>query len=226
MRNWGIVITVFYALVVVCLLLPGGLFLAGQPGFFDLSGSYGNFLAHWLTWIWIAILVAGQALLLFLSVDTSRKRLKPRQHVLVSLAAAALLLALLAYAAIWALVGGLTADAIFGEPHSPLIDTEPKILGWLLALWLLWGMIFYLYARGTPERAARAIGWLLKGSVLELLIAVSAHVVVRQREDCSAPVLTGFGIVTGVAIMLLSFGPSILFLYKKQMERYNRQRPA
>lgn len=226
MRNWGIVITVFYALVVVCLLLPGGLFLAGQLDSFDLAGSYGNFLAFWLTWIWIAILVAGQALLLFLSVDTSRKRLKPRQHVLVSVAAAALLFALLAYAAIWALVGGFTGDSIFKEPYWSPIDGELKILGWLLALWLLWGLIFYVYSRGSPERVARIIDWLLKGSVLELLIAVPAHVVVRQRGDCSAPVLTGFGIVTGIAIMLLSFGPSILFLYKKRLERYNRRPPV
>jgi hypothetical protein len=32
-------------------------------------------------------------------------------------------------------------------------------------------------------------------------------VVARQREDCSAPFATGFGIATGIAIMLLAFGP-------------------
>jgi uncharacterized membrane protein len=220
-RNWGIVITLFYALVLLCLLLPGGLLLTGQS-VSELLRSYGESFTQSLTWVWIAILVGSQILLLFLSVDTSRKKLKPRQHVLVSVLTAALLFALLAYAAMWAFVGGFTGDNIFKEPHWSLIDSQLKILGWLLALWLLWGLIFYLYARGTPERAARIIGWLLKGSVLELLIAVPAHVVVRQRGDCSAPLLTGFGIVTGVAIMLLSFGPSILFLYKKRLERYNR----
>ena len=222
MRNWGILITLFYALVLVCLLLPGGLLLSG---IFDVPELL-EVLAHWLTWIWIAILIGSQALLLFLSVDTSRKKLKPRQHILVSVSTAAILFALLVFAGIWALLGGFVGDDSFGEPYSRFIDTEPKFLGWLLVLWLLWGIVFYLYARGAPERAARIIGWLLKGSVLELLIAVPAHVVVRQREDCSAPILTSFGIVTGLAIMLLSFGPSILFLYKKRLERYNRRRRA
>jgi hypothetical protein len=56
--------------------------------------------------------------------------------------------------------------------------------------------------------------WLLKGSVLELLIVVPCHVIVRRRHDCSAP------IATGLAIMLLSFGPSVLFLYKKRLDSY------
>jgi hypothetical protein len=222
MRNWGIVVTAFYALALMGLLVPGGLLLATWPDIPDLLDFYGSSLTIWLTWVWIVILVGGQALLLFLSVDTSRKKLKPRQHVLVSISTAALLFALLALCGIWTLVAGFIGDDLF---KKLLIDSELKVLAWLLALWLLWGLAFYLYARGTPERAARVLGWLFRGSVLELLIAVPAHVIVRQREDCSAPVVTSFGIVTGLAVMLLSFGPSILFLYKKRLERY-RQRPV
>ena len=222
MRNWGIVVTAFYALALMGLLVPGGLLLAAWPNVPDVLDFYGSALRSWLAWTWVVILVGGQALLLFLSVDTSRKKLKPRQHILVSVSMAAILFALLAVAAICALVAGVGGD---DTPAWRLVDSELEALTWLLALWLLWGLAFYLYARGTPERAARVLGWLFRGSVLELLIAVPAHVIVRQREDCSAPVVTSFGIVTGLAVMLLSFGPSILFLYRKRLERY-RQRPV
>ena len=43
---------------------------------------------------------------------------------------------------------------------------------------------------------------------------------VRRRHDCSAPAVTSFGIVTGVAIMLISFGPSVLFLYQRRLDTH------
>jgi hypothetical protein len=87
-------------------------------------------------------------------------------------------------------------------------------------LWALWGILFYLYFRNSLEITTRAVSWLLKGSVLELLVAVPCHILVRRRGDCSAPAATSFGIVTGIAVMLLSFGPSVLLLYKKRMDAY------
>ena len=62
--------------------------------------------------------------------------------------------------------------------------------------------------------------------MLQLLIAVLCHIIVRQRGDCSAPFVTGFGIATGIAVMLMTFGPSVIFLYQKRLGEYERDEPV
>jgi len=220
MRKWGVVISVFYAAVVLVILFPlvfGPLAAGGWPytGNF-LKGLVGFYQADWFVWIPIAILLPGQAILLFLSVDTSFKKLRPRAHVALTSAVAATLFALLALLAIWSIDSAARGDN-FGNGYS---DTVVKFLGFCVGLWLLWGIIFYLYARNLTQVVTHAVSWLLKGSVLELLIAVPCHIIVRRRNDCSAPAVTSFGIVTGIAVMLLSFGPSVLLLYKKRLDEY------
>jgi hypothetical protein len=96
----------------------------------------------------------------------------------------------------------------------------------LLPLWLLWGLIFYRYKAGMPDKIEKMTRWLIKGSILELLIVVPCHVIVRQRGDCCAPGITAFGIATGIAVMLLAFGPSVLFLYQKRLGEYRRPDPV
>jgi hypothetical protein len=157
-------------------------------------------------------------MLLLLSVDSSVRRLSPRQHVLLSVATIAISIALLTGAAVYSALAGIWGDRI---PEA-LFISRMRLVAPLLVLWVSWGVIFYLYAKGTPIAMTRLVGWLMKGSVLELLIAVSCHVIVRRRGDCSAPLLSGYGIATGVAIMLLSFGPSVLFLYKRRLKQYRR----
>ena len=235
MRKWGIVISISYALILLGLIVPGSMFVAGGD-FSKWSGlirgvkdSYtdGTF------WILAGAILASQALLLFLSVDTSYKRLKPRAHVLVSCALVALLTAILTTAVFWSL-----GVAIRGDKFFDFFDNFSKhffgnddyfAIFWILifwgGLWLLWGIVFYLYFRSSSDVVTSLISWLLKGSVLELLIAVPCHIIVRRRHDCSAPIATSFGIATGIAIMLLSFGPSVLFLYKKRLDGY-APRPA
>jgi hypothetical protein len=160
--------------------------------------------------------LSGQAILLFLSVDTSFKRRKPRAHIAVSYIAAAMLFALLTFAAIFSL-GVATYGGNFGGKHA---ESTPQVLGFCAFLWLVWGIVFYLYFQNSSNVTSRLVSWLLKGSVLELLIAIPSHVIVRRRDECTAPAVTSFGIVTGIAVMLLCFGPSVLLLYKKRIDAY------
>jgi len=217
MRKWGILISFFYACVLLVLLIPAGLLFAGgvsTPS--KLFGALQELSSEWLFWLPIALLISGQALLLLLSVDTSQKRLKPRSHILISVGLTALLLGLLSLAAVFSVGSAIQSDK-FGDKY---LDTTAEILAFWLLLWLFWALIFYWYGRNSSQIVTQAVSWLLKGSVLELLIAVPCHIIVRRRHDCSAPVATSFGITTGIAIMLLAFGPSVLLLYKKRLDAY------
>lgn len=211
MRKWGIIISSFYALILLALILPASVFFAGPiwPALAEACGSI-------FVWLLFGIFFGGEVLLLFLSVDTSFKRLKPRAHILVSCTVAAIFMALLTAAAIWSLGLGISG--------TRFLDTYfPKggiVIGFCVGLWVFWAIIFLFYLRDSSTLVTRLLSWLLKGSVLELLIAVPCHIIVRGRKDCSAPIITSFGIATGLAIMLLSFGPGILLLYKKRLDAY------
>ena len=210
MRKWGIVITACYFLILLGLLLPALILLPGSKGLLDLPEGLAEALRVWITWVTLAVVVGGQALLLFVSADTSQKRLKPRTHIFITVAIAGMFLSMLAYAAIWSVLVAIRGDRFD-------LHVGPFFALWGL-LWLIWAVVFYLFNRNASEIVTRATSWLLKGSILELIIAVVSHVIVRRRHDCSAPLATSFGIVTGIAIMLLSFGPSVLFLLKKRMD--------
>ena len=219
MRKWGILISAFYAFILLVLIAPGAVFLAG-PEFSDFAHIRITY-TDWLFWIAVVVILSGQAVLLFLSVDTSRKRLKPRAHILLSCAVAAMLFTLLTVAAVGSLSAGLYGDE--AASTNSFFNTSVGVLCFSGLLWLLWGIVFYLFLRNSSGKITRLTSWLLKGSVLELLIAIPCHVIVRRREDCSAPIATSFGIATGIAIMLLSFGPSVFFLYKKRLDAYPRR---
>jgi len=216
MRKWGTIVTVVYAAILLVVLIPAIPYIAGgetyNPAGF--RRAMGNVYSEWSFWIYALILIAGQAVLLFLSVDTSRKRFKPRTHVAISCALAALLTALLTICTGVSLALALEKDKL----ANALADHSIAL--WI-ALWIAWALVFYLYLRDSFTALTRLTYWLLKGSVLELLIAVPCHVIVRRRGNCTDPVVTSFGIVTGVAIMLLSFGPGVLFLYKKRLDAYS-----
>jgi hypothetical protein len=130
-----------------------------------------------------------------------------------------MLIALLTFAVVFGVGAAIYSDNFGGN----FLNTTLQVAEFLAALWIFWGAVFYLYFRNSSEVTTRAISWLLKGSVLELLVVVPCHVIVRKRGDCSAPMVTGFGIATGIAVMLLSFGPSVLLLYKKRLDSYSNR---
>ncbi len=220
MRNWGLLISVFYALIVVFFLFPLTVYFGGDTsgwiGFIErVMHAYGA----WFTWAIGAIPVIGEGLLLFLRVDKSQTRLKPRTHILVSTITAAFFLGVLLFLGLLCIGVALRGDTMV--PGGPGIVTTA-----IGVAWVLWTVVFFRMNRNSDDIVSRGVSWLIRGSVLELLIAVPAHVVVRRRNDCSAPMATSFGITTGIAVMLLAFGPSVLLLYKQRLERHSMKASA
>jgi hypothetical protein len=216
MRKWGLVVTLFYGVLVLAFLVPAYMLLGSSstPSAADFKEAY----TSGTPWVIGVVVMLGAVLLLWLSVDETQRRLKPRTHILVSALTTGLLLAVLTLAIIFAVGFAVRGDHFFDV--LPESFSLAAVLGAFLIPWAFWGILFYRLFRNSTDPVTRAMAWLLRGSVLELLIAVPVHVIIRRRHDCSAPVVNSFGITTGLAIMLLSFGPSVLLLYKKRMERY------
>jgi len=225
MRKWGVVISLVYAVIVLGLLVPLGVWLTGAFSSSHVDQTLKNVYSEWALWVPVVMLVGGQAALLFLSVDTSDRRLKPRGPLVRSAVMASMLLLIMTVATL-----SCVGLAVYGDHLGEKLPNYPEwwAPGVLVGIWAAWGVVFGLYLRGKTEITNRVMRWLLRGSVLELLIAVPSHVIVRRRDDCCAPIMTSFGITTGIAIMLLSFGPSVLLLYKKRMDalRAGRERHA
>jgi hypothetical protein len=73
---------------------------------------------------------------------------------------------------------------VWGEKFIPDRTSLVGLLGAVATPWLVWGILFYRLWRNSNDPVTRAVAWLLRGSVLELLIAVPAHVMVRRRHEC------------------------------------------
>jgi hypothetical protein len=217
MKSWGTLITGLYALIVLVLLTPATLLLVGGSNvtMIELRAVYKGVIP----WILAAIVVVCQIVLLWLSVDTSRKKLKAQTPIVLTGLITGFLLTI-----VTSVVGLAAFIVIWGEDAVPDLGSVWPVVGVFLVSWIVWGVVFYRMTRNSTDPVTRAVSWLFRGSVLELLIAVPSHVIVRRRHDCCAPGLTAFGITSGIAIMLLSFGPSVLLLYKKRMDAYSAKR--
>jgi hypothetical protein len=229
MRNWGIVVTAFYAIVVLLLLSFGMISLAEDWWAFETfdQSDIGELVL--LSLIPTAFLVGGQVLLLFLSVDSSWRRMKPQRHAKITAGLVGIMVTILGVAIMFSIATGLRGDN-FQIPILQQIDE-----GWLqlvvflatiAVIWGIWGIVFYSYSKRSSDVADSAVSWLIKGSVLELLVAVPCHIIVRQREWCCAQYISAYGIAAGIAIMLMAFGPSAMFLYKRKLEEYKYRTAA
>jgi len=232
MKRWALATVSFYLLALLVLTVPMILIaFYGAAGI--KAGTAVKIFTEWGYWLWLTVLVAGQALLLLLPLKITQRRFIPRRTLVVPCIVTAFLLANLFIAGIVDILCAAFDEKwinafLYLIPFSqdindPNVVPQVIIMAFvtLLAFWVVWTIIFRHYADSDdPESLLkRVVRWLLTGSILELLVAVPSHVIVRRRDDCCAPIGTFWGIATGLAIMLLCFGPGVFFLFHKRFKR-------
>jgi hypothetical protein len=238
MKRWAVLTALLYALALMALTAPA---LAIAFGGWGKNGdSYGwhralNVYSAWGYWLWLAVLLAGQSLLLLLPIRLAERRLPARRPLPVPVVVTAFFLASLCFAGLLSILmlyfkeDGFNFFGYFlafkPDQVTPSdFATEFGAGVVMLAFWIIWAVIFRRFAQADAPDALlkRLTRWLLRGSILELLVAVPSHIIVRRRGDCCAPLGTFWGIVTGISVMLLCFGPGVYFLF---VERCRRLQP-
>jgi hypothetical protein len=243
MKRWAICTVLIYALALLALTLPVLMIAFGAWGNnpVKLQDELGIFRT-WGYWLWLAIIIAGQAFLLLWPINISERRLPARHPLKIPVIVAAFLLANLCFAGIFSILCAIFTDHAFDYFDLSLlfkIGANPRaqsannnsgdgtiftMILTVIVFWLVWAIIFRRATKSDEPDALlkRATRWLMRGSILELLIAVPSHVIVRRRDDCCAPAGTFWGITTGISVMLLCFGPGVYFLF---VERFHKLKP-
>jgi len=225
---------------------------AGRSSFFSSASEALRIYREWGYWLWLGILLLAQALLLLVPMEVARQRLPSRRRLAVPVVVAGFLMAHLVFAGFFSLLClafgddaykvieflmRLTFERTEQDPVTgPALQriglqgddfqAMAVVVGLLITLWAIWALVFSRFAhhRDAEGQTQRLVRWLLRGSILEFLVAVPSHIVARHRNDCCAPIATFWGIVTGLSIMLLAFGPAVFFLFARRF-RQLRPRP-
>jgi len=220
MTRWAVITVALYVVLLVVFTIPLFLTAMLDPGVFD-AGAHGEaeelleVYRYWIYWAVIAVVGAAQALFLVVPVRARQNLVLKKRHFAFTILAAALFMGVLFTGAMMAV------EAAF---HG---DKGPEGYGWWLlgtglAAWAFWFVVFGRFAgmRENPsDWMQRVTSYVYRGSIAELIVAVASHIIVRRRGDCSAPECTAIGIFMGLAVMLLSFGPGVFYLFAARRER-------
>ncbi|MFA5143590.1 MAG: hypothetical protein WC522_05430 [Candidatus Omnitrophota bacterium] len=170
--------------------------------------------SSWRYWLWVAVMLIGQCALLRLPVQVAENRPVTRRPVIFLFAASGMAMGFLAAGFLVSIGEVITRDPL----AAPLWWSALAVL---LVVWSVWAYVFYKKSARLQPR--NIIGsqckYLFVGSILELLVAVPTHIIIRHRDYCCAGFSTFMGIAFGLAVMFFSFGPGVLFLYVERARR-------
>ena len=94
-------------------------------------------------------------------------------------------------------------------------------------VWVVWVVVFWRMSWTLDQQSwsDRAYRYVLAGSVVELLVAIPMHLVVRRRGECCAGMLTSFGIGVGMVVMAVTLGPGLFFLFARRYKQAYAKKP-
>ncbi|MHC4232669.1 MAG: hypothetical protein ACYSO7_10710 [Planctomycetota bacterium] len=221
--KWPFVTIMLYGVFFVLLLIPvlfAAFLITGHPDTdvtdIDLD-DFGEFYVGLFTiaepavlvgWAIILGILAAQASLLIVPVRIKHQRPKKRRGIWWTAIVAALLYTALLFMLAMSVMAVIWKD----DPNMIFFWV---VIGILPLNWIGWSVAFCLFSRSMePESFIRRLmRWLIGGSILELLVAVPSHIIVRHRDVCCAHGLTAAGLTTGLAVIFFAFGPGLYFLY-------------
>ena len=206
MKLWALLTVVLYVICLSIVTIP--MFLFVYPD------SYPELLKFFYLFF-VPVFVLIQVVLLLVPVAVVHERPIKRRSIVASAVLGAIPIGIMALA-----FGGSIILIIWGEGDSFEFLYSWPILFIPAIFWFVWGIVFYRsFSSDDPMSfTSTIVRWLLGGSVLELLVAIPSHIISRHREECCAPPLTFFGIVTGLSVALMSFGPGVFFLFAKKIK--------
>ena|SRR5690348_6363037 len=200
---WVYAIVALYCLLLLGLLALPALAVISNPPDHEAAMIVGGA---------VGILLLLGVSLLIVPIRAHRQRPVSRRSLLLPLLGSSICAAALV------LAGGLGVAELLKAGDNQF--RVPLLLS-VGGVWLAWlGFFGFMMRWADPARlGARLYQSVVVGSVLELLVAVPMHVVVRRRTECCAGIATGLAICVGAAIAVISIGPAILMLYHRRWKQ-------
>lgn len=213
MKRWAIFVVLLYFLTLIALTSPLILVV------FYPAAKAGDSLAPFAFlqyWAGLGVVLLAQAVMLLAPVDLVLQRPTSRRSILWPILASGLMMGVLGAGVVFSIDEFVRKDRA-GDSALPGVI--------LLVVWAAWSVAFYRTGRDSApaDVVARQCRYLLRGSILELLVAVPTHIVARVRDYCCAGIWTFLGIAFGLSVILFSFGPGVFFLFAARWKRLHPQ---
>lgn len=232
MKHVALFVVAAYVMLFTLLMWP-----VAYVAFFDFKdpldvpalNEFLKMFKEWSYWLFIVVVVLCQTGLLLIPVKLARGRPISKRSVFWPIITAGLLASLLLFG-----TGVALYEALSKNPFNFSFFGAAKheeyyfwfVIGCCAIFWIGWGIVFCRLSSGQEPKSVvmRQCSYLLNGSAVALFVAVPCHILARQRTECCAGLYTFIGLAFGIAVMLLSFGPGIYFLYAARWRKLHPEK--